>query len=658
MIARLFHMRGTASGLAVLVIALFLVVNIGASRVTGWRADLTEEHLFTLSDGTSDLLASLSRPVTITLYYSRALGDALPPYNLAAVRVRQMLRDFALHSEGWLTFTEEEPEPFSESEDDAVAAGLQGVPLDRSGDKVYFGIVARAGDTHGAIPIVQLNRERFLEYDLARLVSAIQKSEQPVVGVWTSTPMFGDMAARMQGLPTQEWALIEELRQQFEVRQILIPSQLKDVDVLILGHPVLREQDAYAVDQFMLRGGKALIFVDPLNEGAASQRSAFATLPVSSNMQELFDTWGVAFDDKYVAGDIKLARVVNAGTDTNIIPAPFVTWMELSGENFSKKDPVTAELAKINLASIGIVGLREDSPLTGEPLLWTTEQSQRIEVEKVMENPPDIRGLAERFKASGERLTLALRMTGEVETAFPDGPPKSEDEKKAAEKPSDAGKSTGAEKSAEAGKAGSADGEETLLPHIARSEAPMNAILVADSDFLSDVFWVRRQQFLGAQLRLPIANNGDFVVNAVENLAGATGLIGLRSRGSGQRPFTRIQEMQFAAQQQFQAKEQQLQRRVEEVEVKLQELQKKAGGGDAAKVGEAQSQEVVAFTKELIATRKDLRTVRRELRRDIDGLRDVLRFTNIALVPILVTLCALVLVIIRRRRRKRATATA
>lgn len=683
MIAGLANKRSGAVLLGLLAIAVFVLVNLGASAVTGVRIDLTEDKLFTLSQGTRNVLKSLNRPVKLTLYYSHRLGEEAPPYGLHVTRVRDMIREFAAVAAGNLTFEEKDPEPFSEVEDAAVEAGMHGIPVDESGEKVYFGLVGDSGDARGVIPLFQLERDRFLEYDLIRLVARLQDPDKPRIGVWTSAPMFGDMTAQMRGLPTEPWAVIGQLQDNFDIKQIYLPEQLTDdVDILLLAHAAhLSDDDFYAIDQYLMRGGKALIFVDPFNEGAATRRFTMGAVPESSDLKKLFDTWGVEVTDEKIAGDLKLARLVNAGTEQQLIPAPYITWLQLGRENISSDDLVTADLNRINMASAGAIDIKEGAAVKAEPLLWTTQESQLVEVKNVSGQTPDIRGMVERFKSSGQRQVLAVRLTGKVKSAFPDGPPKekkAEDKDKAdkdtaaegdgktakkkpdAAKPAEEGKDEPKKDEAkDEGTKEKEDDKPKWKPHVGETQVPLNVILVADTDMLSNSFWVQIRDFFGRRFQVPVANNGDFVLNAVENLAGSSDLISLRSRGSAHRPFTKLEEMQLAAQEQYKAEEQRLMRQLEETEKKLKELQGAAGpqkeGGDAAKaLTPEQKVEVEKSTEQLLETRKALRQVRHNLRKDIDTLRNRLTFINVALVPILVTVAAAGLGAVRLRRRRRA----
>ena len=649
--------RSGALLLGIVGLAIFVFLNLSISTLTGVRIDLTQDKLFTLSEGTKNILKSMNKPATLTLYYSRELGEAAPPLGLHATRVRDILKEFAAESAGNLTILEKEPEPFSETEDIVVKAGLQGLPLDESGDKVYFGLIGKQGDAKGVIPMFQLERDRFLEYDLARMVAKLQNPDPARIGIWTSAPMFGDVTARMRGMPSQPWAIVSNMQQNFAVRQIVLPEQLgEDVDLLVLAHAAdLKDEELYAIDQYLMRGGKAMIFVDPYSEGAGSRRMTMGAIPTASDLKRLLGTWGVEITAGKIAGDRSLARLVNAGSERQLIPAPYITWLQLGASNISRTDLVTSNLNRLNLASAGSINLMEGAQLKGEPLFWTTLESQLVDVKHVSGQRPDIQGMVERFEPSGKQKILAMRLSGAVKSAFPDGPPQSKESGNQVAQEGDKPKDSG-----EVSEVAKGEAKPKLKPHVAESQVPLNLILVADSDLLSDAFWVQAREFFGRRFSVPVANNGDFVLNAVENLSGASDLIGLRSRGTARRPFTKVEAMAKAAQQQFQAEEQRLMRQLEETEKKILGLQGGPVGsakGDAVeqrKLTPEQEAEIKKFTEEMLATRRALRQVRHNLKKDIEGLRNKLSFLNIALVPILVTVAAGGLGAARMRRRRRS----
>ena len=732
--------KGGWIALAVIAVVLFFAANASVTNVAGMRVDLTEDKLYTLSPGTRSILGKLEKPVSLTLYYSDKLGLTSPVYGNYASRLKDMLSVFESAGAGKVTLEIKEPKPFSEIEDKAVELGMQGVPLDQTGEKVYFGLVAEAGGKQRNIPFMQIERENFLEYDVASLIYRLGSGGKTVVAVYTDRPLFGDLQMQMRGMPTRPYAVVQQMQDQFDVRHIF---SLEDVwkekpDVLMLVHPgSLDDEDYYNLDQYMLRGGKAIVFVDPFNESAAARQRGIPQ-SIKSDLKRMLDHWGVEIVKDRVAGDRRFAPMVNAGNQQQVIPAPFLTWMNVKREGLSATDAVTSNINQLNIRSAGILRNKNDAALRFEPLVTTTQESQAVDLALLQGVRPQILKIIETFKPSGENLVVAARLSGKAKTMFPDGPPKKKEpeesksdagaaDKKAEkgtpaktpEKPKgDAGKTSGdaakpetaptkpavkadraerdvaqaspsaeqpakadpaaekpaekptekpaaaenpvADKPAESGKAAAKEGEKKAEetpkapPFIAESTGPMNVILVSDADLLEDRFWVQNREFFGQRVRLPFANNADFVVNAIENLAGGDDLISLRSRGTAQRPFTKIQELQLTAEQKFRTEERELQKNLEEAEKKLAELQKKkAEGASEATVDKAVEATAEKFTQEILATRKELRRVQLALREDIESLETWLRFINIGLIPILVGVVAMGLGAARHRRRRR-----
>lgn len=766
--------------LTVAALALFVAVNVAAGRIVGMRADLTEDKLYSLSPGTRNILGKLQKPVELTLYYSDQLGKEAPVYGNYALRVKDMLRVIETTSKDKVELTIKDPKPFSEIEDKAVELGLQGIPVDDSGAKVYFGLAAKSGDKEIVIPFFQLEREKFLEYDIASLIYNLGTKGKPVVAVYTTRPMFGNLQMQLQGLPTQPYAVVQALQNHVDVRQIFSFDDIwkEKPAVLMIVHPgELSDKDYYNIDQYLLRGGKAMIFIDPYNETASMRRGQFPER-VTSNMDKLLKHWGLEMVEKRVAGDRRYARMVNAGDAKKVIPAPFLSWMSIRKDSFSQDDAVTSQITLVNMQSAGILQSKKESTLTFEPLIETSPDSQEIDVSLLEGKKPKILTMLENFKPSGKPLVLAARVSGRSTTMFPDGPPKEKEKKKeeekedtpaASEKKDDADKPTtgdaggttsdgatqpkpaadsapesgadakptnGEDKPATMVKADKAErdtvpattgmtvaqaeskpaaetkpeessaekvaGEKTAEekpgaekspapsadakpedsaadakkgdeaketkeaaketkeeetpkapPFVKESTAPMNVILVSDADLLEDRFWVQNRNFFGQTVQVPFANNADFVVNAVENLAGGDDLIGLRSRGTAQRPFTKIAELKLAADQKFRAEEQRLRKKLDDAEKKLSELEKKESDSASEEtVDDAVKKTAAKFTEEVLTTRKALRKVQLALREDIESLEWWLKLINIALIPILIAVLAIVLGYVRIRRRK------
>ncbi len=648
-------------GGVILAVAGFVAINVGLSHVSGARLDLTQDRLFTLSQGTVSTLKGLKEPVNLTFYYSRKLGQEVPQYGNYADRVRDLLDELDATGGDRVVLNEVDPLPFSPAEDDAVEAGVQGVPLDQSGESVYFGLVASIGERREVIAFLQPERERFLEYDLTRVIGRLDKPEKPKLGVVTNKEVFGSMMAYQQGQQPQPWTVMTQLQDSFSTAQIWSAADLdrEKPDLLMLIHPHGMDADLqYAIDQYMMRGGRAVVFADPYNETDAQTPPSPMSMPgaPSSDLGPLLDSWGVTLATDQLAGDRTLGRMVNAGSQNKVVPAPYVLWLQPGPEQMNHDDPVVADLPQLIMPTSGFLVPKEGSTLTFTPLVSTTADSMAIKAEGLAD--PDILKLAADFQPTGKPFVLAARITGETVSAFPDGKPKKPEPEAEAKPEGDAAQPAEGEAKPEGEDAAAADKpaeeakpQEPVQPHLARSEAPLSIILVADADMLEDRFWVQVQSFFGQRIANPFAGNGALAVNAVEALSGSDALLSLRTRGQGQRPFTRIETLQRQAEAEYRGEEQRLRGQMEEAEKQLKELQSKEGG--EAVSAEEQDKTIARFTEELLTTRQQLRDVTFNLRKDIEALQTRLTVINVAAVPAAIAVAALVIGFVRVRRRRR-----
>ncbi len=649
-------MRGLAarrgrSIFALVAIGLILVAgNIVVGRYGALRLDLTSEHLYSLAGGTSRTLASISEPITLRLYYSNRLGDSAPSYGVYAQRVRELLDQYVAASGGKIRLEVHDPQPFSDAEDRAVAYGLQAVPISDQGEAVYFGLAGtNSTDDQQVIPFFDPDRERFLEYDLTRLVHALAFPKRTVVGLMSSLPLVVDPTAPLLGKPSEPLAIISQLREVDDVENLSpdIDAIPANVDVLMVVQPQhLADTTQFAIDQYVLKGGKALIFVDPYSEIAAAipGHGDPATAPSpSSDLDRLFKAWGVTLLPGVVAGDRLDARrvavpVEGRGPQT----MDYVGWLDLPAANLNRNDPITADLSQITMATAGILEPDAGATTKFEPLIQTSIDAEKIPVDKV-KGLPDVAALLAQFRPEQRKFVLAARVTGDVKTAFPDGAPVAA--------PPPTAPPSGAPPSATPPAA-----EPPKAPAVApltQSAKPVDLVIVADTDMLDDRFWAQSQNFYGRRLVQPIANNSDFLNNAVEVLAGGEDLIGLRSRGTAARPFDVVERIQRQADDRYAAEQRSLQDKLKAAEAKLHSLT--AGDGNSpnpAALTAEQTKEIDGFREQMLATRGQLRQVQAELRRDIDRLKEILEFVDIALVPIIVVAAAIVMAALRPRRRR------
>lgn len=627
-----------------LAAVIFVGLNIAADATfTTTRIDLTENKLYTLSPGTLHMLGTLKEPITLKYFYSKKVGAQYAAINAYAGRVRDLLGEYVAHSRGKIILQEIDAEPFTQAEDQASAAGLTGAPTE-TGDLVYFGLVGtNTIDGKETIAFFAQDREPYLEYDLTSLIYRLTMPKKPVIGVVSSLPLetgAGGMAALLQG-QAHPFIAYDELRQSYETKTIQqdfdrIPA---DVSMLVIAHPPpLAPKQLYAIDQYVLAGGHALIFVDPMSEIAqAMQGGGQGMAPSSSDMRDLLKAWGVDYDPSKVVLDRGLAQAVRTSADPRNPVTRYPLWLHFDASDFDPRDQVTANLQALNLASVGGLAPLKGASTTFEPLVRSSGEASLMDAiqAKLDPRPED---LLAQVVPTGRRYTIAARISGPVKTAFPGGQPTI----------------------TAAGTPPAKTPSKTLDPPLKISKAPINVIIMADSDIFDDKFWVHVENVYGRQLAAPFADNGAFIMNAIENLSGSNDLISLRTRATSSRPFTVVQKLQAQAQAHFQQEADALKQKLSDTETRLHALEQGGATNAQAQSGAAltpeQQQEITRFKRDVAATRTALRTVQHNLRKDIDALGSFLAFVNIALVPILVAAFAIVLAILRRRRRARALA--
>lgn len=627
------------------LLGLVFVAAVMASNtlLKGLRIDLTENQLYTLAPGTKQLLANLEEPVTLYLFFSDSETKDIPFLRSYAGRVQEMLDEFSAYSGGRLKVQVVDPQPFSEDEDRANQFGLQAASLGSAGQNVFFGVAGTnsVGDD-AKIPFLQPDKEAFLEYDLARMVYGLAHPKKPVVALLSGVQMSGGFDPQSQQ-PRQPWTITQQVRQLFDLRT-LPPSVEKiddDVDVLWLVHPQnVDDKTLYAIDQFVLRGGRALIFVDPLAEiAAASGDPSGLGAGASSDLSRLFDAWGVEYSPNEVVGDNVHALSINTGFGRR--PVRHLGLIGLDQQSMDQADVITSGLQSVNLGTAGYFAKAADAKFTLTPLITSSTQSAPLPVSK-LQFLSDPEQLLDGFTPTGETYTLAARLEGHLDSAFPNGPP--------AEKSSepDADREAAGTDADGAATGDQADAQSTGAGLASTDNA--NVVLVADVDVLSDRMWVQKQSFLGQDLVTAFASNGDLVANALDNLSGSAELIGLRSRATFSRPFTTVEALRRDADARFRATEQQLQAELTETQQKLSELQTARNDKTSVLMSPEQQQEVQRFLDRQVQIRRELRDVQHNLDQSIQALGTRLKIIDIGLMPLALTLFALLVVYLRRRR--------
>jgi ABC-type uncharacterized transport system involved in gliding motility auxiliary subunit len=627
---------GSAGIAAVLAIIVFLAVNVlSAVSLRNARLDLTQDHVHTLSPGTINTLAKLDEPIKLRLYYSAKVAATVPRFASFGTQVKDLLAEYQSRAGSKLVIEIIEPEPFSAQEDEAAQVGLRGVPTDR-GETLYFGLVGtNLADGREIIPYFSLERENFLEYDVTRLISNLSHTKKPLVGLMSDLPLSfgpGGMMAAMRG-QSKPYVFYEELAKQYEIRQVPTASEVIDpeIKVLVLVHPAkLSPASLYALDQYVLRGGRLIALVDPLSEIALNtSRQSQGGPPVgeSSNLKTLFVKWGFEMVDGQFVADRKNAQQVVFVDNGQQRQMGFLAWMRLGEESFDKSDVAIAQFKTINMASVGALKPIDKAKTNFQPLIKSSNDAMLIPIEKIASTPDPV-GLMRDFKPDGQSYVLAARITGIVETAFPDGKPKDAQPNPANPTP------------------------EKAADQIKTSQSPINVVVIADTDFLDDKFWVQTAELFGQRVPVPNADNGNFILSLVDNMGGSGDLIGLRARPAVQRPFTLVEDMRRRAEEKFLAEEKRLRDELAETERRMSGLNVQGKSPQGVIVlTPAQVEELNKFQKQRADTRIALREVQRKLRVDIDRLEFVVKLVNIALVPMLLALFAISLSVYQRRRR-------
>jgi len=623
--------KNLALGLGVGAV-LFLGINALATPLLRTvRLDLTEQELYTLSDGTRALMGRLEEPITLRLYFSKSLVEDNPGIVNYARRVEEMLRELASASKGKIDLAIIDPLPFSEDEDRASAFGIQGAPVNIAGDMFYFGLVGtNATDGEEVIAGLDPSKEAQLEYQLTELIDRLANPTKPVVGLISSYPLSGGSQPGQFGQPQQTppWAILDVLNKRFDVRT-LEPASLTEipheVTTLVMIHPKgLSVAAQYAIDQWCLAGGKVVAFVDSFAEfdpersaSRSGQNPAAAfEAQLASEIDELLKAWGVELRPGVVAGDRALALQI---PDRKRVPVEFPPFIELGADQLSKSDILTQSLTKVRMLVPGALAVREDK-LAGtkvETLFGTTVTGGTIDTMGLLPEPDPV-AINASFPTGDTVIPLAMRISGTIRSAFPNGAP---------EKPIDLEEPIDSE-----------NPEDPATPeaaHLSESSAPFNAIVVADADMLYDALWSRpTQDLFGNRGYYPTADNAALLVNALENLSGSDELISLRSRADYRRPFERKEKLAALAQERFRAEEERLEGELRATEAELQELQKKKDPSQALFLSPEQEKKLEEFREKQLETRRELRKVKSELRTDIDSLGSWLKFLNTLAVPL------------------------
>jgi ABC-type uncharacterized transport system involved in gliding motility auxiliary subunit len=617
------------------VAAVFLIIvafNFISSRAKA-RVDLTAEKAYTLSEGTKAIVSKLDTDVIIRFYYSRsenAMPVALKTY---AQQVEDLLDEYEQAAKGKIEVQKYDPTPDSDAEDSANLDGIEGQVLP-TGEKIYLGIAVVMLNEKSALPFLAPNRDRLLEYDISRAITRVVTPEKPVVGVMTPLQIFGQPQAmrRFGQQPSDPWTFITELKRDFEVKQLLMTVDKidDDVKVLVLVHPKeIGDATQYAIDQFIMRGGKLIAFVDPncYFDEQGRQNPMMGGGPSSSSLDKLFKAWGLEMEAGKVVADMTFASKTRSGNG-QVVDAPAV--LSITTEGVNKDDIITSQ---IDTMLVPFAGAIKGTPVEGlkkTALISSSKNSQLVDG-FLATMPGD--AISRDFKAGEKEQDIAIRLTGKFKTAFPDGKPKAAEteESKEGEKAED--------KTAAAG--------DTLK----ESKAETSVVIIADADMLHDAVSVRIEEpFPGLRFATPIGGNLNFIQGLAEQMSGDSNLIAVRSRATLNRPFTVVKDMEAAANKKFQEQIKQLEESAQEAQQKINELQQNKSKEQRFIMSPEQEKELENLRETETQTRVKLKEVRKQFRREIDSLETSLKWANILAMPVIVAVGGIVLAVFKRKR--------
>ena len=608
---------------AIGVIALFFIL-VAANFLLAQnpaRIDLTQGKVYTLSEGTEKLLSGLDGPVKVKLYVTQ--GETVPvPLRSFAQRVQDMLSEFARASNGKLEIIKRDPKPDSEVEDEAQLDGIEPQQLS-SGEQFYLGVAISRLDRRQAIPALSPQRERLLEYDLARAIARVTITERPVLGLLSALPILGTRFNPLTRQGSEPWVLANELKRDYDVKQVDFSAESIDpsIKVLLVIHPRdLPEQTEYALDQFVLRGGKLIVFVDPYAyfDQQPSPIPGVGGGGTSSSLPRLFKAWGVEMNPGKVIADMVYA----SGQGQRFTP----TVLTLNRTAMNRDDVVTSQVETLLYAFGGAFDVKPAAGLKMTELVKSSPNSMLIDnVVATVSGDAASKG----FVPDNKSRPLAFRLTGKFKTAFPEGKPQDPSKK---------------QKTAE------------TQNQIKESSADNSVIVVGDVDMLNDGAAVDIQEVFGRRIVVPSNGNLAFALGMVEQFAAGDALISLQSRAAAFRPLTVVREMEAQASAQYFGRLKTLEDEVQKTVEKLQALQKSRGA--EAKTSQIltpeQQQEIANLKKKELETKRELKELRKNLRQDAESLVFWTKLANIALMPLLVILAGLIVFFLKRRKQSPA----
>jgi ABC-type uncharacterized transport system involved in gliding motility auxiliary subunit len=616
--------------IAVAVILIAVNLLAGFAKV---RSDLTQNKVYTLSDGTKKILQKLDTEVEIRFYYSRENPAVPVPLRAYAQEVEDLLAEYQQYGHGKIKVVKLDPKPDSDAEDSANLDGIEGQNINLT-ERIFLGIAVRCLDQKVAIPFLSPDRQTLLEYDLSRAISSVANPKKAVIGVMSALPVTGQKASPMmmrQRQPqNQPWVFLNELKQSFDVRDVGLTADKidDDISVLVVVHPQgISEQAEFAIDQFLMRGGKMVALLDPYSFVEAQMAAQFGGGPTSSTFQKLLPAWGIQFSSDKVLADPIYATKIQRQEGVQSDP----TVLSLTAEAINQKDVLGASINDLLIPFAGVFTGTPTAGLKEDVLIQSSTQAGLVSAMTTQMGGDAVR---KELKSTNTAYPIAIRLSGKFKTAFPQGKPQaSKDSANPEASPSPAASPT---PTSNALKEGTAEGV---------------VILVGDSDFAYDAIAGRTAQALAQTVFIPGNGNLNFIQSAVEQLAGDSNLIGIRSRATGNRPFERVNRMEAAAQDKYQGKIAELEDSLNQTRQKLTELQSGKQADQKTLLSPEQQAEIKKFHENEADANRELKQVRKDLRGEIDSLQNNLKWINIAGMPLLVTVAGLTLAWMKRMKR-------
>ncbi len=634
----------------ILIVAAILILLNAILKPVNLRWDCTEGKRYTLSRGTGNILKHLDKPVSIRFYYSRNAAD-MPAYlKTHASRVEDLLGEFQRAGGKKVELKKLNPTPDSDEEDSAVLDGISGQALDAlgAGEPVYLGVAVSSGGKTAVLPFLNPENEAQLEYDLSRAITEVTATKKVKLGILSALPVMGGydtpqiMMMQQRQTPKPPWRIITELKRNFDVTEIPATADeiAADIDVVLAIHPGdLGDATLYALDQFVLRGGRLLAFLDPFPISGMNQPYM---KPAGSSLDKLLSRWGIEFTADKLVADRKLGTRMRSGYGT-VETMPTV--LSLTRDEMDSADPAVASLNNLLLFCAGSFSGKPVEGIRQTTLLHTSDEAGFADT-FAAQQPGEM--ILRNLKTDGKKHALAVKLTGTFPTAFPDGKPGEAAEAAEEEEKTDAAKE---------GKTADQDAKKSDAPKkasgLAKSVKPGFVVLIGDADMLYDPFCVREMNFLGQKVAQPINDNLNFALNMVDQLSGDDNLLEIRARGTASHPFTVVRDLQADAEKEFRDRIVKLENDLRDVQQQITELQSKRKPGESELLSSEQRELLKEFRQKEVEARKELKQVRKQLRQKIDSLENTLIFINMALMPLLVILAGIVVAVIRHRRGAR-----